>query len=62
MKNVNKECKIVFGFNDLGMLMFACETHGNPEITYDRLPHECRHDVIRSVEKLFKTCRIKQKK
>ena len=57
MKNANKKCKIVFGLNDLGMLMFACETHGKPETTYNRLPHECRHIVIKAVEKLFKNAR-----
>lgn len=49
-----EKCQIVFGFNALGMILFACKTHGNLKSKYERLPVECRTKFVKVVEKLFK--------
>ncbi len=53
-KKVKKECYIVFGFNKLGMMMFACKTHGDISSLYDKLKEKCRKKIIKKLEKVFK--------
>lgn len=54
MKNKNKKCQIVFGFNELGMIIFRCSIHGDNKTIYNRLPAECQPGVIKVIESLFK--------
>ncbi len=53
---LKKECQLVFGLNELGMILFRCKTHGDADakLVYKRLKTKCRNKIIKKFEEVFK--------
>jgi len=54
MLKKTKECIFEVNFNQLGMIIISCKTHGDSDITYDRAKSSCYFKFVKLFESIIK--------